>query len=135
MHGDFRNGNLMVDGNGLAGVLDWELAHFGDPMEDLGWLCVNAWRFGNIALPVGGFGTREDLFAGYRAAGGTVDEERVRFWEVFGTLKWGVICEGMGDAWLTGAEPSVERAAIGRRASEADIDLLNLIAPRDGRPA
>jgi aminoglycoside phosphotransferase (APT) family kinase protein len=66
VHGDFRHGNLMVHAErGLAAVLDWELAHLGDPMEDLGWICVNSWRFGNIDKPVGGFGEYADLFAGY----------------------------------------------------------------------
>jgi len=129
VHGDFRNGNLMVDERGLVGVLDWELAHLGDPMEDLGWLCVNSWRFGRSELPVGGFGTRDDLFAGYAAAGGRVDADRVRYWEVFGTLKWGVVCETMLAAWLGGHERDVEKAVIGRRASESEIDLLALLAP------
>lgn len=129
VHGDFRNGNLMVDESGLVGVLDWELAHLGDAMEDLGWLCVNAWRFGCSGLPVGGFGTRDDLFAGYEAAGGHVDAERVHYWEVLGTLKWGIVCEAMAHAWLSGQERDVEKAAIGRRASESEIDLLALLAP------
>jgi aminoglycoside phosphotransferase (APT) family kinase protein len=130
VHGDFRNGNLMVGEGGLLGVLDWELAHLGDPMEDLGWLCVNAWRFGSIDLPVGGFGTLEDLFEGYAAAGGQVNAQRVHYWEVMGTLKWGIVCESMLHAWLAGHERDVEKAAIGRRASESEIDLLALLAPR-----
>jgi aminoglycoside phosphotransferase (APT) family kinase protein len=129
VHGDFRNGNLMVGEDGLRAVLDWELAHLGDPMEDLGWLCVNSWRFGRHELPVGGFGTRDQLFAGYVEAGGRLQADSVHFWEVFGTLKWGVICESMAMAYLRGAERSVERATIGRRASEAEIDLLSLLAP------
>jgi len=129
VHGDFRNGNLVVDAQGLQAVLDWEMAHLGDPMEDLGWICVNSWRFGRLELPVGGFGTREQLFAGYVEAGGKLRADAVHFWEVFGTLKWGVICEGMAHAHLSGAEPDVERAAIGRRASETEIDLLELLAP------
>ncbi len=128
VHGDFRNGNLIVDETGLRAVLDWELAHFGDPMEDLGWLCVPSWRFGRGERPVGGFGTREDLFAGYAEAGGTVDPARVRYWQLLGTLKWGLMCESMAQAHLSGAEPSVERAAIGRRASETEIDLLDQLA-------
>lgn len=132
VHGDFRNGNLMVGEDGLRAVLDWELAHLGDPMEDLGWLCVNSWRFGHTSLPVGGFGTREDLFAGYEAGGGTVDAARVHFWEVFGSLKWGIGCESMAQAPAGGAPRTVERAAIGRRSSETEIDLLNLLAPRRG---
>ncbi|MEJ8858267.1 phosphotransferase family protein [Variovorax robiniae] len=129
VHGDFRNGNLIVAEEGLRAVLDWELAHLGDPMEDLGWMCVRSWRFGNGRLPVGGFGTREQLFEGYASEGGIVDVERVHWWEVMGSLKWGVICETMLQAWLSGRERDVEKAVIGRRASEAESDLLALLAP------
>ncbi len=129
VHGDFRNGNLMIGAEGLRGVLDWELAHLGDPMEDLGWLCVTSWRFGVIDKPVGGFGTLDQLIKGYEAAGGDkVDPARVHYWEVFGTMKWGVICMMQMSAHITGATKSVERAAIGRRASETEIDLLSLLA-------
>jgi aminoglycoside phosphotransferase (APT) family kinase protein len=129
VHGDFRHGNLLIGDDGVRGVLDWELAHRGDPFEDLGWLCVNSWRFGNIDLPVGGFGLRGELFAGYEAAGGgRVDPERVRFWEVVGSLKWGIMCMVMLSVFERGVDRSVERAAIGRRSSEAEIDLLALIA-------
>lgn len=129
VHGDFRNGNLMIGPEGVRAVLDWELAHLGDGHEDLGWICVNSWRFGEIEKPVGGFGAREDLFAGYEAARGVrVDPERVRFWETFGSLKWGIMCMISCSAHLTGADRSVERAAIGRRSSETEIDLIDLIA-------
>jgi aminoglycoside phosphotransferase (APT) family kinase protein len=128
VHGDFRNGNFIVGPEGIRAVLDWELAHLGDPMEDLGWICVNSWRFGNVDLPVGGFGLREDLFAGYEGAGGgPVDPEEVRFWEVFGTLKWGLITILQAYTHLGGAKRSVELAAIGRRTSETEMDLVNLL--------
>jgi aminoglycoside phosphotransferase (APT) family kinase protein len=132
VHGDFRHGNLMVGADGVRAVLDWELAHLGDPMEDLGWICVNSWRFGEIDRPVGGFGTREELFAGYEAAGGiAVDAARVKFWEVMGTLRWGVMCVGMMQRFRAGPDHSMERAMIGRRASETELDLLRLLAPRE----
>jgi len=130
VHGDFRHGNLIIGLDGLRAVLDWELAHFGDPMEDLGWVCVNSWRFGGIDKPVGGFGSREELFAGYEAAGRSVDPDRVMFWEVMGTLRWGVMCCGMMQRFRIGPEHSVERAMIGRRSSETEIDLLRLLSPR-----
>ncbi len=130
VHGDFRHGNLIIGPDGLRAVLDWELAHTGDPMEDLGWICVNSWRFGEIDKPVGGFGTREELFAGYEAAGRRVDPERVKFWEVMGTLRWGVMCCAMMQLFRVGPEHSIERAMIGRRSSETEIDLLRLLAPR-----
>ncbi len=133
VHGDFRHGNLIVGPEGLRAVLDWELAHFGDPMEDLGWICVNSWRFGEIDKPVGGLGTREELFAAYESASGrAVDVARVMFWEVLGTLRWGIMCCGMMQRFRAGPDHSIERAMIGRRASETEIDLLRLLAPRRG---
>jgi aminoglycoside phosphotransferase (APT) family kinase protein len=130
VHGDFRHGNLIIGPDGLRAVLDWELAHLGDPMEDLGWVCTNSWRFGEIDKPVGGFGSREELFAGYEAAGRRVDPDRVKFWEVMGSLRWGVMCGGMMQRFRSGPDHSMERAMIGRRSSETEIDLLRLLAPR-----
>jgi aminoglycoside phosphotransferase (APT) family kinase protein len=130
VHGDFRHGNLIIGPDGVRAVLDWELAHLGDPMEDLGWICVNSWRFGEIDKPVGGFGSREELFAGYEETGRRVDPARVNFWEVMGTLRWGVMCCGMMERFRIGPDHSMERAMIGRRASETEIDLLRLLAPR-----
>ncbi|MEM7766275.1 MAG: phosphotransferase family protein [Pseudomonadota bacterium] len=128
VHGDFRLGNLMVGPEGLVGVLDWELAHLGDPREDIAWACINAWRFGNSEYRVGGFGALEDLLAAYAAAGGPeFTPEEIDWFEMLGSLKWGVMCMTMYDIYRTGADPSVERAAIGRRVSENEIDLINLI--------
>jgi len=130
VHGDFRHGNLIIGADGVRAVLDWELAHLGDPMEDLGWICVNSWRFGEIDKPVGGLGSREEMFDGYEAAGGHVDPARVKFWEVMGTLRWGIMCCGMMQRFRQGPDHSMERAMIGRRSSETEIDLLRLLAPR-----
>jgi aminoglycoside phosphotransferase (APT) family kinase protein len=128
VHGDFRNGNLIVDQDGLVAVLDWELAHRGDFHADLAWLCLPAWRFGAGALAVGGFGDREQLYSAYEAASGRViDRDRLRFWEVLGTLKWGVICQWFGRQYLRGETRQIERLAIGRRISEVELDLLDLI--------
>ena len=132
VHGDFRNGNFVVGPEGIRAVLDWEIAHVGDPMEDLGWLCVRTWRFGG-AGPVGGFGRREDLFRAWeRAAGRPVDAERVRFWEAFGCVKWSIMCLMKGHAYERGGERTVEALAIGRRSEEPLWDFLELVrcAPR-----
>ncbi|MFN7147991.1 MAG: phosphotransferase family protein [Microthrixaceae bacterium] len=129
VHGDFRLGNLLVDPAGLTAVLDWELLHVGDPAEDLGWFCVRAWRFG-AAAPVAGLGEREELLAAYAAAGGVaVDLSTLRWWEAYGTLRWGIICLNQAAAHLSGAVRSVELAAIGRRVCETEWDLLGLLAP------
>jgi len=128
VHGDFRNGNLVIGPEGVRAVLDWELAHLGDPMEDLGWLCVKAWRFGVNDKRVGGFGEEDDLFGAYESAGGGgVDPRVVRWWEVLGTLKWGIMCIVQALTHLSGATRSVELAAIGRRVCENEWDLLELI--------
>ncbi len=124
VHGDFRLGNVIVGDEGLRAVLDWELAHLGDPMEDLGWLCVKAWRFGS-RLPVAGVGDYDQLFDAYEAAGGgAVDPDVVRWWEVLGTLKWGIMCIGQANTHLIGAARSHELAAIGRRVCENEYDLF-----------
>ena len=127
VHGDFRNGNLMLDEHGIVAVLDWELAHLGDPAEDLGWLTVNSWRFGQREWPVGGFGTVAQLLEGYRESGGPpVDESDVLFWRAFGSLQWGMMCQQMARPLQAGSSIHVERAMIGRRVSETELDLLDL---------
>ena len=131
VHGDFRNGNLMISAErGIVAVLDWELAHLGDPLRDLGWLCTNSWRFGRSDLPVGGFGVIDDLLAGYASVSGTaVDPDHVKFWIVFGSFWWAVGCLSMAQFYRLGADKSVERPTIGRRSSECQVDCVNLLIP------
>ncbi len=126
VHGDFRHGNILISPDGVEAALDWELTHIGDPLEDIGWICTNSWRFGAQQKTVGGFGELSDLLAGYEAAGGgKVSVDDVKTWIVFGSLKWGVMCMSMYQGFRM--DGSVERAAIGRRSSETEIDLVNLI--------
>jgi len=130
VHGDFRLGNVIVDRSGLQAVIDWELAHLGDPMEDLGWLCSPAWRFGS-PLPAAGVGTRHELFAAYADESGVeVDPDVVRWWEVNGILRWGMICVTQAYAHTSGVVRSHELAAIGRRVCETEHDLFLAL---DGR--
>ncbi len=127
VHGDFRTGNLLFGPDGLRAVLDWELAHLGDPLEDLGWFCVRAWRFGGPGR-AGGFGSVAALCEAYRAAGGTgADPDTVGWWEAVGTFKWAVMCMVQVTPHLTGHTRSVELAAIGRRVCENEWDLLGLL--------
>jgi hypothetical protein len=128
-------GNVIVDGDGLAAVIDWELVHLGDPIEDLAWLCVKAWRFGE-PLEVGGVGTIDDLIAAYESAGGQkVDRDVFQWWLVQKTLQWGIGCMGQAWAHLSGAIRSHEHAAIGRRVAEQEWDLVELLAPDEWRTA
>jgi len=135
VHGDFRMGNLLVAPDGVTAVLDWELAHRGAAAEDLGWFCGRAWRFGSPHR-AGGVGTLDALLAGYGEAGGEVPSpHEVTWWEAYGTLRWGLICVLQASVHLRGDHRSVELAAIGRRASECEEDLLELVAgPSDYEP-
>lgn len=127
-HGDFRIGNLMTDAHGLTAVLDWELAHLGDRHQDLAYGCINSWRFGQIDRPAFGVGQLDDLFADYEGESGIpVDPDRFRFWLVYSTLWWGMCCLEMADIWRSGRDRSLERAVIGRRTSETEVDLLMLL--------
>lgn len=128
VHGDYRLGNIIVGSDGIRAILDWELCHFGDPMEDLAWTVVRAWRFGHDDRPVAGCGEREALWAGYEKAGGkAVDPERARWWEIFSNLKWGIITLMQGARYYDGEPRDLEKGAIGRRAAEVEAELLNLL--------
>lgn len=128
VHGDFRLGNLMAGPEGLAGVLDWELAHIGDAHEDLAYGCMTVWRFAGHDRPAFGLSDLETLFAAYAEAGGVeVEPARFRFWLVYRTLWWALGCLQMGDIWRKGVDASLERAVIARRTSENELDLLLLL--------
>jgi len=133
VHVDARNGNIVVDDDGLAAILDWEIATAGgDPMQDLAWTAVRMWRFRNDELEIGGMAGRDSLIAGYARAGGVYDADRFEWWKVAETLRWAVGLATQAEAFLDGRVPNIVMAASGRRVSELEWDLLMLITPRDG---
>lgn len=133
VHGDFRMGNLLIDPSGLTAVLDWEIAHLGDPHQDLAYICAPSWRFGRRDKPVGGIGHIAPFLSAYEAASGrAVDPKRFQFWRVLTTLFWGSACMTMLGDWRDGTERSIERAAIGRRISEVEVDLLLILSDIEG---
>jgi aminoglycoside phosphotransferase (APT) family kinase protein len=130
VHGDFRNGNFIVGPEGIRAVLDWELAHLGDPWEDLAWVCMRSWRFGGPG-EVGGFGDRDVFYEAYeRTSGIPVDRDAVTWWEVMSNVKWGVMTIVQAFTHLWGHVHSLELAAIGRRTVETEYDVLGLIGGR-----
>ena len=132
VHGDFRLGNVLVGPDGLNAVLDWELAHISSPAEDLGWLCVRAWRFGGPGV-VAGMGDIDSLVAAYRdecqtlGVDADVDAQSVRWWMVVGTLKWGIMCVTQAARYRLDTGGTHEHAAIVRRVAENEWELLELI--------
>ena len=128
VHGDFRLGNLLVDRGRLTGVLDWELAHLGDPHEDLAYGCMTVWRFSRPDRPAFGLASLADWLAAYRAAdGAAVDPARLRFWLVYRTFWWALGCLQMGGYWRSGSDRSIERVVVARRTAEQELDLLLLL--------
>ncbi len=131
VHGDFRTGNYILDGTKLAAILDWEFAHWGDPDEDIGWLCARCWRFGNDTdnQEAGGIGSRRALYDAYAAASGRkIGAATIAYWEVMAAAKWAVIAVLQGDRFLTGGETAIELALTGLMAPEMEFDALDGIA-------
>lgn len=127
-HGDFRTGNVAVTRAGLSGILDWEFAHFGDAMDDLGWACVRDWRFGHLDRPAFGLAERAAFFAAYEAAGGRpVDPGAVLYWELMGNVRWAIGALYQGQRYRTGAERDIELIAIGKRALEIEYEIVRLL--------
>lgn len=128
VHGDLRLGNLLVSEHGLAAILDWELVTAGDPAQDLGWLCARSWRFGSDELPALGLASRDALLAAYTAAGGSpISRECLWWWEALANARWAAICVLQAHRRSPGRDTSLELAAIGRRACEAEWDLLAMV--------
>jgi aminoglycoside phosphotransferase (APT) family kinase protein len=131
VHGDFRTGNFMVGPEGVAAVLDWECAHLGQAIEDIGWLCTRSWRFGQVDFPVGGLGLRAPFYAAYRAAGGErVDPEAVRFWEIFGLVRWAIYNIMQAHGHTHRGRRGVAFAAMGRNTCLVEYELLMTLAGR-----
>jgi len=128
VHGDFRIGNMLVAENGLSAVIDWEFGHIGDPREELGYICMRDWRFGNDHLHMGGLSAREPFIRAYEGFSGvTIDRSAVDWWEIVGNIRWGVICLAQAQRHLSGADSSVELASLGRRSAEMQLEALRLI--------
>ncbi|MDP2627456.1 MAG: phosphotransferase family protein, partial [Candidatus Rokubacteria bacterium] len=131
VHGDYRLGNLVVDPHdGLRAVLDWELAHLGDPGEDVGWACMRFWR--SIDRPgVPALGSRERFLEAYAAQGGRrFDTEAAHYWDVFANVRWAVITLSQAHRHLSGRERSLELASIGRHCAEVEWELMRLLRDR-----
>jgi aminoglycoside phosphotransferase (APT) family kinase protein len=131
VHADFRNGNILIDDGQLTAVLDWELAHVGDPMEDLAWMCLRMWRFGNDDLPCGGFGSIEALREGYESEGGVWREDAFWWWLAARSAWWATGLAHQGAAFLSGESDSLVHAASGRRVAELEYDLLTLLRTQE----
>lgn len=126
-HRDYRTGNLMVDGDMLAGVLDWEFAGWNDPMEDIGWFMARCWRFASPEKEAGGLGEREDFYQAYEAeAGYPIDRDQVPYWEVMAHARWAAIACQQAHRHASGAEVSLELALTAYVVPELELEILKM---------
>jgi aminoglycoside phosphotransferase (APT) family kinase protein len=127
VHADYRTGNFLYERDRITGVLDWEMAHAGDPMEDIGWVCVKSWRWAGDDR-VGGLCSRDDFYRLYEEASGTrVDRDAVRFWEVLGNLKLAVIFITGTKAIVQGKTPDLLLALTAFINPSIETEILELI--------
>ncbi|HVM57950.1 MAG TPA: phosphotransferase family protein [Gaiellaceae bacterium] len=128
-HGDFRIGNLVVrEAAGLAGVLDWEFAHLDDPVRDLAFGLVRAWRFGVPEKRLGGVGDVEPYLERYNELTGfAVSPEELDYWELAGNVGWAIGCLTQAQRHLSGLDRSVELAILGRLGAEVEYEICHLL--------
>jgi aminoglycoside phosphotransferase (APT) family kinase protein len=127
VHNDFRTGNIMLDEHGVTAVLDWEFSVWSDPHADLGWLCAKCWRFGNDVQEAGGVGPRAALYEGY----GSVDDARVRWWELAAHVRWASIAVDQAERHISGIERNIELALTGHMVPGLEWEILRMVEARD----
>jgi aminoglycoside phosphotransferase (APT) family kinase protein len=127
-HGDYRIGNVVVDEQGLVGVLDWEFVHLDDPVRDMAFALVRAWRFGVAEKRLGGIGEVEPYLARYNELTGfDVRPEELDYWELAGNVAWAIGCLTQAHRHLSGLDRSVELATLGRLGAEVEYEICNLL--------
>jgi aminoglycoside phosphotransferase (APT) family kinase protein len=127
-HGDYRIGNIVVAEHGLVGILDWEFAHLDDPVRDLGFGLVRAWRFGADAKRLGGIGDAEPYVERYNElTGSAVRPEELDYWELAGNVAWAIGCLTQAQRHLRAQDRSVELAILGRLGAEVEYEICHLL--------
>ena len=103
VHGDYRSGNVMHDGAGrVIAILDWEMAHLGDPLEDLAWACDPLWTHFDDSR-VAGMVPRADAIAIWeRASGYAADARALRWWSLFASVKGRAIWTSAAREYIAG---------------------------------
>jgi len=125
VHADCRTGNFLVQDGHLVGLLDWEFARFSDPLEDLGWMLARCWRVGVTGRHAGGLGSRAALLDAYQTATGTtLDRQAVVAWELFATIRWGLIALQQAARHHGGGEASLELALTEHVVPTLERDVL-----------
>ena len=127
-HRDFRTGNILIDGDQITGILDWEFANWSDPMEDVAWFCAKCWRFLRPDRSAGGIGNRDAFFSAYEAAAGRhIDPLVIDYWEIMAHIRWAIIARQQGERFSSDNEPNLEAGLTAYIAPELEFEILNQI--------
>jgi aminoglycoside phosphotransferase (APT) family kinase protein len=127
-HGDYRIGNVVVGADGLVGVLDWEFAHLDDPVRDMAFGMVRAWRFGVPEKRLGGVGDVEPFLERYNELTGLdVRPEELDYWELAGNVAWAIGTLTQAQRHLSGRDRSIELATLGRLSAEVEYEICHLL--------
>ena len=113
VHGDYRNGNFLFLEDRITGILDWEMAHIGEPLEDLAWALSPIWSWQDQEKPAYLIARQEALSIWEKASGLTIDENDLKWWELFACVKGMAIWISAGNEFKTGK----------------NIDPINLFSP------
>ncbi len=122
VHADYRAGNFLYENGHITALLDWEMVHLGDPMEDLAWAVLPFWSSGGLCQ---GLQPRDDMVAAYERAGGMlVDAERLFFYEVLGAVKMAVISLTGVKSFCEGRNCDTVLALVGFMVPRLEADLI-----------
>ena len=129
VHADYRTGNFLARPDGeIVGILDWEMTHIGDPLEDIGWACIRPWRWMGTEH-IGGLMDRADFYKKYEALSGFhIDEDSVRFWEILGNAKLAAIFLTGGRSYCDGRTHSAMMAFLGRNVRRLELEIMDLMS-------
>ncbi len=128
VHGDYRTGNFLFDRRGvIRGILDWEMAHLGDPVEDLAWASIRQWQFARDGK-AGGLLPREELIHRYETVSGIhVDPTAFFWWELLGNVKMAAIDLTGARSFVEGRTREVLMAVVGRMLPALEVEVIRLM--------
>lgn len=132
VHGDYRTGNIMVDGDQVSGILDWEFTHWGDRREDIGWFTAKCWRFGQDQNLAGGIGQYKDFMQAYTAISDIyIPEFELKFWHVLAHVRWAIIAIQQAHRNQGVEQPSLELALTDFLVPQLEKNILDILGDKE----
>lgn len=133
VHGDYRTGNFLFDEAGnIRAILDWEMCHFGDPLEDLAWAMTPLWGWPDASRP-GKLIARDEAIALWKEESGLdVDASALAWWELFACVKGIAIWTSSAREFVDGRNRDAVMAAAAWYATDIhNRVLVDRLAPME----